>query len=316
MPIYTRYQLKGNGRASMQRNYWTFVLASFLLALAIGAVGGSSANSVRGEISVNGSACWDGFVTFFPLIFGAVLTSSLVGIAVQVFLLNPLEVGAQGVFLSGQTGPVNTGALARAFSINYLNVVKTIFLRNLFVFLWSLLLVVPGIIKAYEYRMIPYILAEDPNTPTEEAFARSRYMMDGEKMNAFVLDLSFLGWNILSAFTAGILRLFFVGPYQDATNAELYAALKTKLYRTGPNAGADGFGGSRAPGGNGFGGPGAPGGNGFGGSGAPGGNGFGGPGNQGGSGFSGQTTGNSWSGNSGNGSGSGWNGGQNGPFGG
>ena len=59
------------------------------------------------------------------------------------------------------------------------------------------MLVVPGIIKHYEYRMIPYILAENPTMPREEAFQISRRMMMGQKMDVFVLDLSFIGWFIL-----------------------------------------------------------------------------------------------------------------------
>ena len=110
---------------------------------------------------------------------------------------------------------------------------KTIFLRDLYIFLWSLLLIIPGIVKAYEYMMVPYLLSEDPSMPTEEAFARSKAMMDGEKWNVFVLDLSFLGWNILGACTLGILTVFYVAPYQYLTHAALYGALKQKMMRMG-----------------------------------------------------------------------------------
>ena len=113
-----------------------------------------------------------------------------------------------------------------AFSNGYMNVVKTMFLRGLFTFLWTLLFIIPGIIKGYEYRMIPYILAENPGIDSREAFAVSKQMMDGNKWAAFVLDLSFLGWQILSVFTCGILSVFYVNPYVYMTNAELYVALK------------------------------------------------------------------------------------------
>ena len=97
---------------------------------------------------------------------------------------------------------------------------------DLFTYLWSLLFVIPGIIKGYEYRMIPYILAENPGIDYREAFAASKQMMDGNKWKAFVLDLSFFGWNFLSIFTCGILAIFYVMPYIYMTNAELYVALK------------------------------------------------------------------------------------------
>lgn len=79
----------------------------------------------------------------------------------------------------------------------YLNIVKTQFLRSLFTVLWTLLLIVPGIVKSYEYRMIPYILAENPSISSKRAFELSKKMTDGEKMNIFVLDLSFIGWSLL-----------------------------------------------------------------------------------------------------------------------
>ena len=95
--------------------------------------------------------------------------------------------------------------------------------------MWSLLFIIPGVIKGYEYRMIPYLLAENPALSKKEAFALSKQMMDGEKFNAWVLDLSFIGWNILSAFTCCILAIFYVAPYQNLTNAQLYAVLKQKI---------------------------------------------------------------------------------------
>lgn len=75
--------------------------------------------------------------------------------------------------------------------------------------------------------MIPYILGETPNITKEEAFALSRIMMTGNKWNAFVLDLSFLGWYILTGLTFGILGIFYVNPYVKQTNAALYQKLKS-----------------------------------------------------------------------------------------
>ena len=77
--------------------------------------------------------------------------------------------------------------------------------------------------------MIPYLLADNPQMTKEEAFAESKRMMQGQKWNAFVLDLSFIGWDILSGMTMGILGIFYVQPYKDGTHAALYEALR---YRT------------------------------------------------------------------------------------
>lgn len=78
----------------------------------------------------------------------------------------------------------------------------------------------------YEYMMVPFILAENPDMSRKEVFALSKKMMTGNKWKAFVLDLSFLGWNILGCITLGILNVLFVVPYQNLTKAELYQTLK------------------------------------------------------------------------------------------
>ena len=111
----------------------------------------------------------------------------------------------------------------------YMNVVKTQFLRMLYEFLWSLLLVIPGIIKSYQYRMVPYILAENPSISAKRAFAMSKKMTDGEKWKMFVLDLSFIGWKLLGVLACGI-GVYFVEPYLQATYAELYEAMRAKMY--------------------------------------------------------------------------------------
>ena len=107
------------------------------------------------------------------------------------------------------------------------------FLMNLFIWLWSLLFVIPGIYKAYQYRMVPYLLAENPEMDYNRALSLSASMMEGEKMNAFVLDLSFFGWYLLSVFTCGILAIVYVAPYQYHTNAGLYIALREKAINNG-----------------------------------------------------------------------------------
>lgn len=161
-----------------------------------------------------------------------VLIALAVALAVYVFVLSPLEAGAARFFVRNLNQRAEVREVAYGYDNNYREVVKTLFLRSLFVFLWGLLLIIPGIYKAYEYRMIPYLLAEDPSMTKDRAFSESKRMMDGQKWNAFVLDLSFLGWNILSAFTLGILGVFYVGPYQTQTNAALYVKLRYGLPET------------------------------------------------------------------------------------
>ncbi len=153
----------------------------------------------------------------------------VISFALSAFLLNPIEMGCDRFFFRNLREPVEIAKnVFHAFDHSYLNVVKTLFFRDLYTFLWSLLFVIPGIVKAYEYRMIPYLLAEDPSMDSKEAFEKSRAMMSGNKWKAFVLDLSFIGWDLLSILTCGILSVFYVTPYQRATSAALYDALRDK----------------------------------------------------------------------------------------
>ena len=111
----------------------------------------------------------------------------------------------------------------------YGNIVKIMFLMELYLALWTCFFIIPGIIKLYEYRMVPYILAERSDINHKEAFTLSRSMMDGQKLDVFILDLSFIGWGVLSIFTCGIVGIFWTIPYKAATNAELYAFNKNNM---------------------------------------------------------------------------------------
>lgn len=108
---------------------------------------------------------------------------------------------------------------------NVLPAFCTTFLVGLFTFLWSLLLIVPGIIKGCSYSQAMYILAEDPSMGATEAINRSKSMMDGHKMEYFLLSLSFIGWSILGIFTLGILYIWLI-PYMQTTLANYYKSLK------------------------------------------------------------------------------------------
>lgn len=146
-------------------------------------------------------------------------------IALDILVLNPLKVGIHRFFLVNLHFPAQLRELAYSFDSNYWATVKTMFFRDLKIFLWSLLFVIPGIVKNYEYRMVPYLLAECPNMERQEVFAASASLMDGNKWRAFVLDLSFIGWSILSGITFGLVGLFFVNPYQNLTNAAFYQSV-------------------------------------------------------------------------------------------
>ena len=163
------------------------------------------------------------FLMVFIIVFVVLMA---VVILLDVFIFNPLEVGCKKYYLRNLNEPAQVGNIGYAFDNNYKNITKTMFFRDLFTVLWTLLFIIPGIVKSYEYQMIPYLLADNPQMTKEQAFEESKRMMQGQKWKAFVLDLSFIGWNILSALTLVILGIFYVQPYMDATHAALYEALR------------------------------------------------------------------------------------------
>ncbi len=103
---------------------------------------------------------------------------------------------------------------------------KVSFLVGLFTFLWSLLFVIPGIVKSYAYSMSTYILAENKGKPALECINESKAMTNGHKMDLFVLGLSFIGWHLLGGITFGIAYIW-ITPYINATMANAYQSLKT-----------------------------------------------------------------------------------------
>ena len=102
---------------------------------------------------------------------------------------------------------------------------KALFLVGLFTFLWSLLFIIPGIIKSFSYSQTMMIVAENKGIGAREAINRSKAMMDGRKMDYFVLGLSFLGWGLLCCITLGIASIW-VGPYIQATMVNFYNDIK------------------------------------------------------------------------------------------
>lgn len=99
------------------------------------------------------------------------------------------------------------------------------FLQNLYIVLWTFLLIIPGIIASYSYAMTGYILAEHPELTASEAIACSKKIMEGNRFRLFCLQFSFIGWSILCAFTFGIGNLW-LRPYKQAATAAFYQEIK------------------------------------------------------------------------------------------
>ncbi len=114
---------------------------------------------------------------------------------------------------------------------NFVNALILSLYQGLIVFLWSLLLIVPGILKSFSYSMTFYILAENPDIKAKEAMRESETLMQGHRWEYFKLHLSFIGWNILSIFTFGLLFLWLT-PYMEIATAAFYQDLKMQKYGT------------------------------------------------------------------------------------
>lgn len=150
-----------------------------------------------------------------------------------IFVGNVIRVGCCGWFLRYWRGEnLSAGEAFAGFRI-YLPCVKTMLLRNVFVFLWSLLLIIPGIVKSLAYSMAEYIIYENPNLPADRALAMSDAMTRGYKGDIFVFELSFLGWQLLSGFTCGILGIVYVNPYYCTAYAGVYEMLKASAIQRG-----------------------------------------------------------------------------------
>ncbi len=107
---------------------------------------------------------------------------------------------------------------------NFLKAFLVPLLQGLFVFLWSLLFVIPGVIMAYAYSMAIYVANDNPDMQAMDAIRKSRELMDGHKWDLFVLDLSFIGWILLCLLTCGI-GFFFLAPYIEMAHVEFYREL-------------------------------------------------------------------------------------------
>lgn len=218
---------------AFKKNYVSAVVVALLMGIFGTVSGESSARRVSENSDIySGNLFNVGMIT--GLLAGIATVVILIVLVAKVFVGNLLKMGGYRFFILNQTAQPGIGTLHDGFrSGHYVNIVLTMFLRDLFTTLWSLLLVVPGIVKHYEYLMVPYIIAENPAMDYKEAFQISKQMMDGEKMEAFIMDLSFLGWYLLSAVTCGLLAIFYVNPYVQASFAEMYTFNKQKAYQDG-----------------------------------------------------------------------------------
>lgn len=263
--MWTRKDLKQRAKDALKRNYWRIVLVALLAGIlgsgASSASGSSGAvnvshntekhvelsdgveliertpdieNGIIGlvvtPLGVLTGELTDAEIMFFGvslvvIVFMIALFIIAFVYALMALLYNPFYTGVCRFMLKSVDDKAEVKEIAYGFDHSYKNVVKTMFHADIRVMAWTFLFIIPGIYKKYQYRMVPYILAEHPDMNYKEALQMSRDIMNGEKWHAFVLDLSFILWHILGAITCGIVEVFYVRPYVCLTNAALYREL-------------------------------------------------------------------------------------------
>lgn len=159
---------------------------------------------------------------------------SIIGSLAFIFVYGPLQYGMNNIFLKlNRKEKTDVGDLFVGFSENMSQKISVGVSIYLYTFLWSLLLIVPGIVASYSYSMTYYILKDNPSLTSGEAITRSKEMMKGHKVELFLLDLSFIGWLLLGVLSLGI-GLFWVIPYMQAARARFYEELVGPVEVVGP----------------------------------------------------------------------------------
>ena len=151
------------------------------------------------------------YIAIAAIVLGIIffVLGSVIGVGYARFNLNLVD-GGEGTFEN----------LFRYFPY-WENAACTRFFKGLYILLWSLLLVIPGIIASYNYAMTDYILADQPEMTAHEAIFRSKELMYGNRWRLFCLNVSFIGWDILNMLTLGIGSLW-LNPYKQAAQADFY----------------------------------------------------------------------------------------------
>ena len=250
--MWTREQLKTNAKDVLRRNYWMPFAASLVYGLMVGLVGGSSGTSVRVNFSfsaedLQNSEVWRNieemiantdaadvfsFVALTGMaVFAIWLIGLVISLALQCFVRGPLLVGHERYYIINREKDARLDELFYSFKKGYMKIALAHFTTTLFISLGSLV-IVPGIIFTFKWFHVGRILAENPTLTGSRAREISAAMTDGEKMDIFVLGLSFIGWQLLGALCCGVGTLF-VTPYEQATYAELYAVQRQKVLEAG-----------------------------------------------------------------------------------
>ena len=221
-------ELRQKAWESLNGKYW-MAFAVILVTGLIDSVGnafvsfGQNLSEVLGMVD---PAELDSTMAIGALVLnGVVIVSAIIGAVLSVFVTNAITVGVSNYFIKNTDSKPSFADAFSGFKVKYGRNIGTLLLVGIKTVLWTLLFIIPGIIKTYEYAIIPYILADDPEISSKDAFKKAKQMMNGNKWRLFKLEFSFIGWAVLCVLTLGI-GTFFLIPYVNAATAEFYVELK------------------------------------------------------------------------------------------
>ena len=223
-------ELRAKAWNSLNGKYW-MAFAVVLVTGLIASVGnafvsfGQELSAVLGM--VDPSEMDSTMIAGALVLSGVVIISAILGALFSLFVTNAITVGVSNYFIKNTDSKPSFGDAFSGFKVKYGRNIGTLLLVGIKTVLWTLLFIIPGIIKVYEYSIIPYILADDPEISSKDAFKKAKQMMNGNKWRLFKLEFSFIGWTLLCVLTLGI-GTFFLIPYVNAAAAEFYVELKNK----------------------------------------------------------------------------------------
>ena len=232
--MFVRSELKRIGKENLHRNLWLCIGVTLVFGLINSNLFSVEVDPVTYEYYFRMGLGSTGNISFdfisIPITSMYVILGLLATLAFHIFVVNPIIVGHNRYYIENRFGKSSFETLFEFFNSNdYLNVVKVMLLYDVYIALWTLCLIIPGIIKSFEYFAVPYILAENPNMDSTEVFEISKQMTNGHKMDLFILDLSFILWILLALITFGLSSLY-VNPYIFATKCEAYYFFKQELF--------------------------------------------------------------------------------------
>ncbi len=223
--------LKEEARYGFKQRYWLFVIIALVVTLMTRFSSGlSDAFSTLLTIIKSGLKMPTSPKEIADLISIFINKYTILRIASEIAIIGPLLITVKGIYtrlMKGKLGEdEGIGTFFKDIFDNYARKLGAYWWEKLWTILWTLLLIIPGIIKEYSYAMTSYLIAEYDGMSPRKAMMLSMRMMDGHKWDLFDLQLSFIGWYILNALTLGVLGIFYIEPYTNAAYANFYLEVK------------------------------------------------------------------------------------------